>query len=94
MTRSTGALTADEVRARLRTIDDPCSIAHRRPTDIVSFGLVDDVRGGERPRVVLRLTEPTCMYGVWFLRRIREVLGPDAEVEFAAADQIWGPPEE
>ncbi|MGH2728237.1 MAG: hypothetical protein ACRDKS_14810 [Actinomycetota bacterium] len=89
-----GALTEEEVRDRLRTIPDPCSIAYRRPTDIVSFGLVDEVHGGKRPRVVLRLTEPTCMYRIWFHRRIREVLGPDAEIEFAPADALWGPPED
>lgn len=60
----------------------------------MSFGLVDEARGGARPRVVLRLTEPTCLYRVWFLRRVREALGTDADVEFAPADALWDPPED
>ena len=86
-------LSEAEIRERLGRIVDPCSVAHGRPTDIVRFRLVDEIEAGERPRVVLRLTEPTCLYRVWFLRQVRAVLGEDAVVEFAPGDAIWDPEE-
>lgn len=85
-------MTRDEILERLGRIQDPCSISHGRPTDIVSFGLVDEIEAGDPPRVKLRLTEPTCLFGVYFARCVREVLGPDAIVELADADAFWEPP--
>ncbi len=82
-------MTREEILARLSRIQDPCSISHGRPIDIVSFGLVDEVEAGDPPRVRLRLTEPTCLFGVYFARCVREVLGADAIVELAAADVFW-----
>lgn len=84
-------MTRAEIIDRLSTIQDPCSISHGRPTDIVSFGLVQEIAPGSPPRVKLRLTEPTCLFGVYFLRCVREVLGPDAVVEWADADEFWEP---
>ena len=86
-------LTDEEVADALRSIPDPCSLAHRRPTDIVSFGLVKEAQGGERPHVTLRLTEPTCLYRAWFVRKVRDLLGSEADIDFAPADDIWGPEE-
>lgn len=85
-------MTREEIRERLRGIQDPCSISHGRPTDIVSFGLVDEIEPGDPPRVRLRLTEPTCLFGVYFARCVREVLGPETIVELAGADEFWEPP--
>jgi metal-sulfur cluster biosynthetic enzyme len=85
-------VTREEILERLAGIDDPCSISHGRPTDIVSFGLVDAVEPGPPPRVRLRLTEPTCLFGVYFVRCVREVVGADAVVEWADADSFWEPP--
>ncbi len=85
-------MTRDEILERLALIHDPCSISHGRPTDIVSFGLIDAIEPGSPPRVRLRLTDPTCLFGVYFARCVREVLGPDAIVELAGADTFWEPP--
>lgn len=85
-------LSDDQVRERLSTIIDPCSAGHGRPTDIVSFGLVREVRGGKVPRVVLHLTEPTCMYQLWFMRQVRDAVGPETEVAFVSPDEIWESP--
>jgi metal-sulfur cluster biosynthetic enzyme len=84
-------ITAAEVTARLRTIEDPCSVSNGTPVDIVSFGLVDEVRGGTRPYVRLRLTEPTCLYRLWFHRQVRAAVGVDVEVGFTVADDFWEP---
>ncbi|MGH9036521.1 MAG: hypothetical protein ACRD0O_12230 [Acidimicrobiia bacterium] len=84
-------LSDAEVLERLRSVTDPCSVAAGRPTDIVAFGLVREATGGERPRVRLRLTEPTCLYRVWFMRAVRDAVGPDTTIEFAPADDLWGP---
>lgn len=86
-------MTDEEVLDRLRAIEDPCSRAAGRPTDIVAFGLVDEVEGGSAPRVRLRLTEPSCLFRVWFARRVRAVVGPSVRLEFADADELWAPVE-
>ncbi len=86
-------MNADEIVSRLRQVRDPCCMARGLPHDIVEFGLVDEVHGGPEARVVLRLTEPTCLYRAWFHRRLRSLLGPDVAIEFTAADEMWEPPD-
>jgi hypothetical protein len=86
-------VTREEILVRLAGIQDPCSISHGRPTDIVAFGIVDAIEPGDPPRVRLRLTSPACLFSVYFARCVREVLGSDAIVELADADDFWEPPE-
>lgn len=82
-------MRAADVRDSLATIFDPCSIAAGRPVDIVSMGLVDNVRIDHGSvEITLRLTEPSCMYRVWFIRQVRSRIGPNARVTFAA-DLLW-----
>jgi len=85
-------LSEDEILERLRTIVDPCSAASGRPQDIVTFGLVREIRAGTPPTVVLHLTEPMCMYHIWFRRQVQDRLGPEAAVEFVSPDEIWEAP--
>src|SRR5579862_704068 len=86
------ALSEDEILERLRTIIDPCSAASGRPQDIVTFGLVREIRPGTSPTIVLHLTEPMCMYHIWFRRQVQDRLGPGTSVEFVSPDEIWEAP--
>lgn len=90
--RVVGYLTEDQILDRLRTIVDPCCAAAGRPQDIVSFGLVSEIRPGAKPYVLLHLTEPMCLYHLWFRRQVKDRLGADATVEFVSPDEIWEPP--
>jgi metal-sulfur cluster biosynthetic enzyme len=74
-------MTAAEIRARLNTIIDPCSIAAGAPAGLVDMGLVREVTVVQAPegatvRVRIGLTEPGCMIGASFLVRARECLQP------------------
>jgi metal-sulfur cluster biosynthetic enzyme len=93
-------MTAPEVRARLNTIVDPCSLAAGAPAGIDEMGLVRGVDveatpGGAVIRVRIGLTEPGCMIGASFITRARECLAslPDvARVEVALEhDCDWTP---
>lgn len=53
------------------------------------MGLVEDIRTHDgHPEVTLRLTEPSCMYRIWFIRQVKRHLGANAEVRFAI-DLLW-----
>jgi metal-sulfur cluster biosynthetic enzyme len=72
-------VTADDIRARLNEIADPCSIAAGAPAGLVEMGLVRDVTVRDAPdgavvRVRIGLTEPGCMMGASFVVRTRECL--------------------
>ncbi len=55
-------MNPDIVRAALRAVADPCSIATGVPVDIVAMGLVEDVVVLEGVvTVTLQLTSPFCM---------------------------------
>src|SRR5581483_5668244 len=82
----------EQILDRLRTIVDPCCAAAGRPQDIVSFGLVREIQAGVKPHVLLHLTEPMCLYHLWFRRQVKDRLGENATVEFVSPDQIWEPP--
>jgi metal-sulfur cluster biosynthetic enzyme len=78
-------MTADEIRRRLNTIVDPCSIAAGAPAGLVDMGLIGEVAVLEGPdgttvRVRIGLTEPGCMIGASFLVRARECLEPLAGI--------------
>jgi metal-sulfur cluster biosynthetic enzyme len=79
-------MTADEIRRRLNTIVDPCSIAAGAPAGLVDMGLVREVTiregsDGTTVRVRIGLTEPGCMIGASFLVRARECLEPLAGID-------------
>ena len=72
-------MTADDIRAQLNEIIDPCSIAAGAPAGLVEMGLVREVTVREAPdgavvRVRIGLTEPGCMMGASFVVRARESL--------------------
>jgi metal-sulfur cluster biosynthetic enzyme len=74
-------MTAEEIRRRLNTIVDPCSVATGAPAGLVDMGLVREITireapGGATVLVRLGLTEPGCMIGASFLVRARECLEP------------------
>jgi metal-sulfur cluster biosynthetic enzyme len=74
-------MTAAEVRARLNSIVDPCSLAAGAPAGIDEMGLVRAVDVDETPRgavirVRIGLTEPGCMIGASFVARAHECLEP------------------
>ena len=72
-------MNAEEIRAELNTIVDPCSVAAGAPAGLVDMGLVrglevDDTPGGCTIRLTIGLTEPGCMVGASFVSRARELL--------------------
>jgi metal-sulfur cluster biosynthetic enzyme len=101
---SVTAPTADQVRAVLNGIVDPCSAAAGAPAGLDDMGLVREVEvetetgsAGAVVRVMLALTEPTCLMGIPFMATARERLealpGVDrAEVSLASGFE-WTPAE-
>jgi metal-sulfur cluster biosynthetic enzyme len=95
-------LTERDVRSALNGIVDPCSAAAGAPAGLDEMGLVRDVRidptpSGASVRIVLGLTEPTCLMGIPFVKSARERIqaleGVAAvEVSLAAGFQ-WTPAE-
>lgn len=90
-------VTAEEIRARLRTVPEPCSLLMREPTNITDMGLVEqvDVTGG-RVCVELVLTDPSCLHFGAMQRFITDALldldGVD-EVEVRASTSVLWTPE-
>ena len=88
------APTRQAIMEALRAVPEPCSIAMRTPMDICEMGLVEEVevRDG-RVRVVLVLTDPSCVHFVSMRRYITDVLaGLDGveSVEVAmSTTQLW-----
>jgi metal-sulfur cluster biosynthetic enzyme len=99
---SVTAPTADQVRAVLNGIVDPCSAAAGAPAGLDDMGLVREVQvetgsEGTVVRVMLALTEPTCLMGIPFMATARERLEAlpgviRAEVSLASAFE-WTPAE-
>jgi metal-sulfur cluster biosynthetic enzyme len=99
---SVTAPDADQVRAVLNGIVDPCSAAAGAPAGLDDMGLVRDVQvetgsEGTVVRVMLALTEPTCLMGIPFMATARERLEAlpgiiRAEVSLASAFE-WTPAE-
>jgi metal-sulfur cluster biosynthetic enzyme len=89
-----------QVRAELDAIVDPCSRAAGAPAGLDEMGLVREVAVDSRPggvavRVVLGLTEPSCLMGVPFARTARERLAAledvvEVDVELASGID-WTP---
>jgi metal-sulfur cluster biosynthetic enzyme len=99
---SVTAPTADQVRAVLNGIVDPCSAAAGAPAGLDDMGLVRGVEvetgsAGTVVRVMLALTEPTCLMGIPFMATARERLEAlpgvsRAEVSLASGFE-WTPAE-
>ena len=87
----------DEVLAALDRINDPCSVATRRPLSIVELGLLAElaVGPGGGVRVVLRATSPSCVLIGSIMEaaetRVRAVPGVrDVVVELEVGSE-WSP---
>lgn len=88
--------TPDEIRARLRQVPEPCGLLMRTPLDICEMGLVDEISCADgRVRVVLVLTDPSCVHFGGLRRYITDVLAelPGVEaVEVAiSTTALWTP---
>jgi len=90
------APTPEHVREALRAVREPCSIAMRRPMDIVEMGLVDRVVvDGATVQVTLVLTDPSCVHYMPLRRYIADVLLALEGVEAVEVDlsttTLWTP---
>lgn len=56
------ATLEEQIRERVNTIEDPCSVAAGTAIGLADMGLVEDVKVSEEGdvRIALRLTSPTC----------------------------------
>jgi metal-sulfur cluster biosynthetic enzyme len=94
MTDSTGS-PLDLLRAALRRVVDPCSIATGVQVDLLDMGLVKDLRfDGGTARVELIVTSPLCTQVGLIIDRVHEVLeGVDGvgsvEVTVDARAEWW-----
>ena len=85
----------DPLRAALRRVVDPCSIATGVPIDLLDMGLVKDLRlEGGVARVELLVTSPLCMQIGLITGQIKDVLagvdGVDSvEVTVDARAEWW-----
>lgn len=95
-------LTEGDIRAALNEIVDPCSAAAGAPAGLDEMGLVREIEihpmpSGAHVRVVLGLTEPTCLMGIPFVASARELLASlegVAEVDVSLAPRFdWTPAE-
>jgi metal-sulfur cluster biosynthetic enzyme len=93
---SQDSLTA-EIRRRLNSIGDPCSVANGVPMGLDEMGIVEDVQADADGNVVirLRLTSPTCMMIGYFKVQAEERVGqlPGVRTVSVLADQglDWRP---
>ena len=88
--------TDEAVRAQLRRVPEPCGLLMREPIDICAMGLVEEVTvTGDRVRVELVLTDPSCVHFGGLRRYITDVLlqlPGVTEVEVAiSATVLWTP---
>jgi metal-sulfur cluster biosynthetic enzyme len=88
--------TLDAIRAQLRKVPEPCGLLMRAPLDICEMGLVDEVScSGGRVRVVLVLTDPSCVHFGGMRRYITDVLlelpGVDAVEVAISTTTLWTP---
>jgi metal-sulfur cluster biosynthetic enzyme len=81
----------DDIRACLREIKDPCSVATGHPLHLEEMGLVRSVEvdtGASRAIIDLRLTSPTCVMVGYFVTEIEKLVREvapqitDVEVRF------------
>ena len=88
--------TRERVLERLAEIQDPCSVAAHRAMDIVSMGLIGQLKiDGRRVSLTLVLTEPVC----WFSKdlmafaeaKMRAVPGVQQADVRLDEETIWTP---
>jgi metal-sulfur cluster biosynthetic enzyme len=73
---SAGAVSHEQILDALKSIPEPCSIAMRTPMDITEMGLIEEVAiEGECVRVVLVLTDPSCVHFNAMASFIRDAVG-------------------
>jgi metal-sulfur cluster biosynthetic enzyme len=88
--------TVDVIRAQLRKVPEPCGLLMRTPLDICEMGLVDEISCEEgRVRVVLVLTDTSCVHFGGMRRYITDVVGElpgvdTVEVTVSTA-KLWTP---
>jgi metal-sulfur cluster biosynthetic enzyme len=94
------SVTADDVRAALDDVHDPCSEAAGVPAGLVEMGLVraldvDPSPDGVVVRVAIGVTEPTCLMGPSLAtgaRRRLEAMPGVARVDVTLSDDPdWAP---
>ena len=88
--------TEDAIRAQLRKVPEPCGLLMRAPLDICEMGLVDEIScSAGRVRVVLVLTDPSCVHFGGMRRYITDVLlelpGVDAVEVAISTTTLWTP---
>ena len=88
--------TEDAIRAQLRKVPEPCGLLMRAPLDICEMGLVDEIScSGGRVRVVLVLTDPSCVHFGGMRRYITDVLlelpGVEAVEVAISTTTLWTP---
>jgi metal-sulfur cluster biosynthetic enzyme len=88
--------TEDAIRAQLRKVPEPCGLLMRAPLDICEMGLVDEIScSGGRVRIVLVLTDPSCVHFGGMRRYITDVLlelpGVDAVEVAISTTTLWTP---
>lgn len=66
-----------ELRERIQSIPDPCSLATGVPLGIGEMGLIQSlVCDGGKVTVRLHITSPMCMMAAYFMREIEQRLQP------------------
>jgi len=96
MTAPRPPLSQDQIRAQLRQVPEPCALLMREPVDICEMGLVDEINITDgRVRVVLVLTDPSCVHFTGLRRYITDVLlqlpGVDAVQVTISTTTLWTP---
>lgn len=58
------SVSRKDVESQLRKVADPCSLRAKMPLDVLSMGLISDLKiDGACVRMNLVLTDPTCLFG-------------------------------
>ncbi|MCE9668542.1 iron-sulfur cluster assembly protein [Myxococcus stipitatus] len=89
-------MTEQELRERIQSIPDPCSLATGVPLGIGEMGLIESVTAhAGKVTVRMHITSPMCMMAAYFMREIEQRLqgldGVDSvHVEFDQ-DLKWTP---
>jgi metal-sulfur cluster biosynthetic enzyme len=84
------------VRDELRRVPEPCGLLMRDPIDICEMGLVDEIDCTDgRVRIVLVLTDSSCVHFAGLQRYIGDVVGALAGVRSvevtASTTTMWTP---
>jgi metal-sulfur cluster biosynthetic enzyme len=85
-----------EIRDRLRSIPEPCSLLMRSPTNICDMGLIEAISvDGSTVQIEMVLTDTSCVHFASMRRYIRDVLlqmdGVEAVEVNASKTVLWTP---